>query len=198
MQVLKDTRKLALMGVMLALTVLLDATPMGAIPIGSVSATIIHIPTIVTGVILGPAAGFLMGTFMGIISLVHAATRPVTPIDPLFINPLLSVFPRMFIGVAAHYTYAGLSRVLGRARGAKSAAAFGAGVAGSLTNTILVLGMLYLVKVREVLELLGMQQSDLVKMLLAIVTTNGILEAVVAGILTSAVSLAYFSYNRSR
>src|SRR5690554_7708529 len=89
-----DTKKLTFMALMLAITLILDLTPLGAIPLGPVSATIIHIPTIITGIILGPIAGLIMGTLLGLVSLLHALTRPATPLDPLFINPLVSVLPR--------------------------------------------------------------------------------------------------------
>ncbi|NLM96145.1 MAG: ECF transporter S component [Halanaerobiaceae bacterium] len=63
-----NTRSLVLLGVMLAITIIMDSTPLGAIPLGSISATIMHIPTIITAVILGPAAGFIMGTSFGLIA----------------------------------------------------------------------------------------------------------------------------------
>ncbi|NLL96305.1 MAG: ECF transporter S component, partial [Clostridiaceae bacterium] len=87
----KSPRGLTFLGLMLAITIIMDMTPLGMIPIGAISATIIHIPTIITGVVLGPVAGFIMGTSFGIVSLTHALTRPATILDPLFMNPLVSV-----------------------------------------------------------------------------------------------------------
>ncbi len=54
----------------------------------------------------GPKAGWLMGTAMGIVIMIRAMTMPMSILDPLFINPLVSVVPRMFIGVVAYWVYA--------------------------------------------------------------------------------------------
>lgn len=194
----QKTRNLTFLGVMLAITIILDSTPLGAIPMGTVSATITHIPTIITGIILGPIYGLIMGTSFGLVSLIHAATRPVSPIDPLFINPLLSVFPRMLIGVASYYGYTLVRKVLtlvkvkGSLRVTISAAV--GGVLGSLTNTIFVLGMLYIVYAKEVAEKI-FGSSDMIKevqtLLLGIIASNALIEAVVAGIITTALVVAY-------
>ena len=184
---LKNTRNLTFLGLMLAITVILDVSPLGAIPLGAISATITHIPTIITGVILGPIAGLIMGTLLGFVSLIHALTRPLTPFDPLFINPLVSVLPRMFIGVASYYTFTAVSKFAKRPAGAVVA-----GIAGSLTNTVLVFLMLYIVYVKlwPVVEL----ASAFKAILIAVFTTNAIAEAIVSAILTVAVVMSYFDY----
>ena len=185
---LKDTKNLTFLALMLAITIVLDLTPLGAVPLGSISATVVHIPTIITGVLLGPVAGWILGTLMGIISLIHAVTRPVTVIDPLFINPLVSVLPRMLVGVVACYVY----RILHKALKAP-ASAFVAGIAGRAVNTGLVFLMLYLVYAREVVKRLGIAFQA---MLLSVLTTNAIAEAVLAGILTMAITMAYNKYGK--
>lgn len=191
----KDTRKMAVMGLMLAITIILDLTPLGAIPIGPVSATITHIPTIITGIILGPIAGFVMGTFLGIISLLHALLRPATVFDPLFINPLISVLPRMLIGVVAYYGYAGVKILFGQLPLGKTLSAVIGGVLGSMTNTVLVLGMLYLVYVNQIIESLGLESAAAVRgFFMGIVASNSLIEALVAGVITSAIVGAYFGY----
>lgn len=198
-KIFKDTRSLVILGLMLAMTVILDMTPLGAIPVGSVSATITHVPTIITGIILGPVAGFIMGTSLGIVSLLHALTRPATPLDPLFINPLISVLPRMFIGVVAYYGYAITKRIIRQPKAAQSVGSAVGGVLGSMTNTVLVLGMLYIVYVNDIIEKLSLESAGAVRALFAaIVVNNAIMEAIVAGAISTAVAVAYFSYNRNR
>lgn len=187
----KKPRYLATLGLMLALTLVLDYSPLGAIPLGTISATTTHIPTIITGVILGPIAGFLMGTCLGLISLVHALTRPVTVLDPLFINPLISVLPRMFIGFVSYYVYFLLSKINKKIPSKKTLATFAAGLAGSFTNTSLVFLMLYLIYAKEVVEKLGIAFKVI---LISVFTTNAIAEALVSAFITSAISLAYFKY----
>lgn len=192
---LKSPRNLALLGLMLAITIILDVTPLGAIPLGAISATIIHIPTILTGIIFGPALGLVMGTCFGLVTLLHALTRPATILDPLFINPLISVLPRMLIGVVAYYVFAGLN-TLGKKFVAKQGfSIFLGAVAGSLTNTILVFFMLYLIYAREIVEQVGAPFSTI---FLGVFTTNAIAEAIFSGVVVLPIALQYFRYRGGR
>ncbi|MFW6287496.1 MAG: ECF transporter S component [bacterium] len=194
-KLLSNTRSLTILSVMFAITIILDFTPLGAIPLGSISATIMHIPTIITGIILGPIAGFIMGTLLGLTSLIHALTRPMTPLDPLFINPLISVLPRMFIGVVSYYVYSGLNKLINRKVISKSVSPFVAGIAGSLTNTCLVFLMLYLVYAKVVVEKLGIAFQAL---FISVFTTNAIAEALLAAFITMAIIIAYKNYSKNK
>lgn len=194
-KLLKSPRQLALLGLMLGLTIILDVTPLGAVPLGAISATIVHIPTIITGIILGPLAGWLLGTLFGLVSLLHALTRPVTVLDPLFINPLVSVLPRMFIGLSSFYVYKLVDSLLKRKTGQTGLGIFLGAAAGSLTNTVLVFLMLYLVYAREIVEQVG---APFKTIFLTVFTTNAVAEAVLSGVIAVPVALAYFRYTRLR
>lgn len=190
---MKDTRTLVMLGLMLGITIILDMTPLGAIPIGPVSATISHIPTIITGIILGPIAGLIMGTSLGIVSLLHAILRPATILDPLFMNPIISVLPRMFIGITSYYAYAGVKALFKQNKLLPLAIGIGAGV-GSLTNTVLVLGALTVVYGQRIVAILAsfdIEQSALA-WAIATATTNGLMEAIVAIVLTIPIVMVYF------
>ena len=191
----KSPRGLTFLGLMLAITIIMDLTPLGMIPLGVISLTITHIPTIITGIVLGPVAGLIMGTSFGIISLLHALTRPATPLDPLFINPLLSVLPRMFIGVVAYFVYLLISKLFKKQTLINSVTTFIGGVAGSLTNTGLVFLMLYLIYAQKVVELMG---TTVGAIFISVFTTNAIAEAVLSGLITMPVALAYFRYNNTK
>lgn len=192
---LKSPRQLALLGLMLGLTIILDVTPLGAVPLGAISATIVHIPTVITGIILGPLAGWLLGTLLGLVSLIHALTRPVTVLDPLFVNPLISVLPRMFIGLSSFFVYKLVDSLLNRKGGQAGLGIFLGAAAGSLTNTGLVFLMLYLVYAREIVEQVG---APFKTILLTVFTTNAVAEAVLSGVIAVPVALAYFRYTRLR
>lgn len=187
------TKKTVLMGVLLAVGILLDISPFSAIPIGSVSATINLIPVIIGGIILGPIYGLYLGIGMGVVSLLHAMMRPVTPFDILFINPLLSVLPRAFIGVVSAYVHAWIRKwfgkeILGYILGA---------AAGSLTNTVLVLVMMYFLYAPRIIEMAatipGLELTDAAavrSLLYGIGATNGLMEAIVAAVVTVTVCIA--------
>lgn len=194
MKTLRDTRKLTILGLMLALTMILDLTPLGAIPMGTVVATIAHLPTILVGIILGPVAGLIMGLAFGIVSLLHALIRPASPFSLLFINPLVSILPRMMIGVASYYAYAGTKALIKGGKANPVAIGIGAAV-GSLTNTVLVLSVLvvlYGARIKELLfELAGLDTSAMAWALGA-AGTNGVLEAAVSVILLIPIAVVYF------
>ncbi|WZL80797.1 ECF transporter S component [Vallitaleaceae bacterium 9-2] len=198
MNIRSETRRLTFLGVMLAVTFILSVTPIGFVPLGSVSATIVHVPTIITGIVLGPLYGLVMGTFMGIISLFNALTRPVTALDPLFINPLVSVLPRMAIGVVAYYTYSLTKKIAGSKKVGQTISAAVGGIFGSMTNTILVLSMLYIIYVKDLMQMYGIDTTGGIRaMLFTIITTNAVLEAIVAGVITTAIVVTYFAVNKS-
>jgi len=96
------TGKLTFMGVMLALTITFVAVT--AIPTASASmALLIFLPTIITSIIQGPKSGAVMGAMAGFATLLRALLAPASPLDYLFLNPLVAVLPRIFIGVVPYY-----------------------------------------------------------------------------------------------
>jgi len=132
-------RKTVITGALGAVSIVLVLTGVGYIPwVAGASLTVMHVPAIVGGILEGPAVGGIVGGIFGLTALVKAATAPQGPIDVFFTNPLVSVVPRILVGIVAWFFYRLLSR--------KNihVAALVAGVAGSLTNSLLVLGALVL------------------------------------------------------
>jgi uncharacterized membrane protein len=130
-------RKIVVTGIMGGIAILLGATHWGFIPwLAGASLTIMHVPVIIGAVLEGPLVGAGIGLIFGLFSLLQGAIAPTGPVDVWFTNPLLSVLPRLFIGPMAWLAYRALSK-----RNEIVALAV-AGVVGSLTNTLLVLGMI--------------------------------------------------------
>lgn len=193
-----STRELVIVSVMLAITLIMDYTPLGVIPLPIVNATIIHLPTIVTGIILGPLAGAIVGAGMGVISLFHAVTRPTGLLSPLFMNPLISILPRIFIGIVSYYAYTGIKRILG-GNYSKLKESISVGIAaffGSMTNTVLVLGMIYIVYKDRVATLL--ETDAVMKWAVGVATGQGALEALVLVVVTIPVVYAWRIINKNR
>ncbi len=133
------TRKLIMVGLALALCIILTYTPLGMIPLPIVSVTIAHIPIIVITLLEGLTMGVAVGLVFGILTLVKALTMAVGVLDPFFINPLVSVLPRILIAFTTYFSYKlfdKLNNNLGIAVGA---------AIGSLTNTIGCLSMIYFI-----------------------------------------------------
>ncbi len=128
-----------------------------------------HVPAIIGAVLEGPVVGIVVGGIFGVTALIKAATAPQGPIDLFFVNPLISVLPRLLVGLAAWAVY--------KAFGGKvqAVAAVVAGIAGSLTNSVLVLGTLV------AFAAIPLAAAG------AVFVANGLIEAALAAVLTLAV-----------
>jgi uncharacterized membrane protein len=132
-------RKIVIAGVMGAISALLGWTHWGFIPwVTGAALTIMHVPVIIGAVLEGPIVGTAIGLIFGLFSMLQAAVAPTGPSDVLFTNPLIAVVPRLFIGVVAWLVWRALKQW-------PVAGLIAAGIAGSLTNTVLVLGMIGLI-----------------------------------------------------
>ena len=181
-----NVRKMTVIGVLSAISIMMSMLPfIGYIPIGPMKATIMHVPVIIGAVIEGPLVGAIIGLIFGLTSLWSALTQPVT-LSPLLYNPLVSVLPRILIGIVAYYVYKGIYKISKKVY----VSGFIAGVIGSLTNTVGVLGMIYILYADKYLVLMKEQGASAAKLLFGIVLTSGIPEALVAGLIVSAVSVA--------
>lgn len=129
------TRKIVVTGALGAVAVLLGLTHWGFIPwFAGISLTIMHVPVIIGAILEGPVVGAGIGLIFGLFSLLEAAIAPSGPGDVVFTNPLISVLPRLFIGPVAWLVWTSLKKV-------PVVGLITSGIVGSLTNTVLVLGM---------------------------------------------------------
>ena len=133
------TRDLAVAGVFGALAIVLSFTPLGLIPVPNISgsATSLHLPAIIAGIVGGPIVGGLVGLVLAISSWINYSGTFIALAGNNVLVALLAAFlPRILIGVVAYYVYRVLRRL-------PVLAAALAGLAGTLTNSIGVLGLLY-------------------------------------------------------
>ena len=163
-----SVRRIVIAGVLSAIAILLGWTRLGFIPVPTAAgnATIMHVPAIIGGVMEGWVVGGIIGTIFGIFSFINATV-------PLFKDPLVAILPRIFIGITAYFTYAGLKKVN------EYLALIIAATVGTLTNTVLVLGMAVI---------RGYMAAGVA---LGVGVTHGIPEIIVAAIITVAVIVAW-------
>lgn len=146
-------RKIAVTGILSALSIVLNFTPLGFIMIPglAVQVTLMHIPVIIGAILEGPVAGAFIGLVFGLSSLYTAVYTPL-PIAFAFLNPLVSVLPRILIGIVAYYAYAALDKALGSKRNALSIGT--SAVLATTTNTVGVLGMIYILYAKRYIDAL--------------------------------------------
>ena len=236
-------RKLVVSSMLGAITVVLGLTPLGLIPLGIINATTMHIPIIVGAILEGPVVGASIGLIFGISSLVKNITTP-NLLSFAFYNPLISILPRVLIGIVSYYVFSFFSKRKSSTLKAVSYAIYGllaifmsylfyanitavktinallslvllafvlataylthkksydnfaviiSSFIGSLTNTVLVLGGVYLMYGSMYMQKLNKAPSEAGNVLFGIALTSGLPEAIISVILTTAVIKALSS-----
>lgn len=178
------TARLTVMSLMLAILIIQTFVPgIGYIPIGPVQATIIHLTVIVASSLFGPQTGLILGASWGILRMIKAAIVPDI-MSVVFLNPLVSVVPRMLVGLISGWLAVSLDgKVKDRTKFVIT------GVVGSMVNTVTVLGAIYLFSAEAYANALNIPTSALIATFLVTIGGNGVLEAVTSGILTPILAL---------
>ncbi len=134
-----NKRRISLFFCLLFAELLLLATGWGVISNGSLSITILHIPVILAAVLLGLPYGMAMGAVFGIGTMIRAAGYGAETLDHLFVNPVLSLLPRLLLVVISWLVYKKLKQFMDdNTLSSECIAAGGAAFAGTVTNTLLV------------------------------------------------------------
>ncbi len=168
------TKSLTMCSILAAISIFMTYTPFGMIPFLIFSVSISHMPTIIASLMMGPVQGAIVGAFFGATTMSKAFIMPGGILDPLFMNPLISVVPRIFIGITPYY----VAKLI---KNENMRIILGAAV-GSMTNTILVLGMIWLIYAKKVYELT--QGTTAAQIFISVLTSAGIIEMVTATALT--------------
>ena len=201
MQTVDKTKKLALVSMFSAIILMLAFTPIGFIQLAFIKATIIHVPVIIGSILLGPKAGAALGFLFGVTSFISNTMTPAilsfvfSPLVPVpgtdqgsLLALLICFIPRVLVGVVPWYTYQLLEKLLKEKNTMFSLAV--AGVSGALTNTLLVMHLIYFLFQDTYAAARGVPLEQTCQAVLAVIFTNGIPEALVAGIITMTVCKA--------
>lgn len=176
----KKIRRITISGIVMAIIIAQGLFPMlGYIPLGVINLTTIHITVIIVGILFGSFEGTIAGTTWGVFSFINAWTRPTSLVQTLvFTNPLVSVVPRIIVGILAAIIFKRLAHFNLAVRAALTA------IICSLLNTVLVLGTIYVgYRTPAVAHAYGLKDSSLLgNLLLGVVGTNGIPEALLAAV----------------
>ena len=179
--------------ILLAIEAIVCFTPLGSLPAwGPIVATLGMIPVIITAQTLGTGAGSLMGLFAGIFSMCVWTFMPPNPVSAFVFTPfaefagvsggIRSVFicivPRVLVG-----TVAGLSLKFFKSTSIDERVGYAiSGFLGSMVNTILVMGGIYVLFGKLYAESLGVEFGILMGLIWTTVLTSGIPEAVLGAV----------------
>jgi len=177
------THQLTTIGMLSAICVVLGLTGYGFIPLPGAKATIMHIPVIIGSIIGGPMVGMTIGLIFGIFSIMQNIMAP-NLLSFAFINPLVSVLPRVLIGFTSYYAY---KLTFTKNDSLKIGLAT---IVGSITNTFGVLTMIYILYAAKFAASKGIDPSIAAKTIYGIAVINGVPEAIIATIITIPVILS--------
>ena len=190
-----NTRSMAMLAMLCGVLIVMGMTGIGFIPLPIIKATTMHIPVILGAVLLGPGAGAVLGGLFGLCSiwantitpgLLSFAFSPFLSTTGLMgcVKALwISVGCRILIGVAAGWLWILFKKI--KCNGVVGLIV--TGFAGSMTNTICVMGSIYILFAKQYAEAKEVAVSAVFGLIMGTVTASGIPEAIAAAILVMAI-----------
>ncbi|MSS64686.1 ECF transporter S component [Lachnospiraceae bacterium WCA-693-APC-MOT-I] len=192
------------MSLFTAIIIIMAMVPgLGYIPLGVIRATIIHVPVIIGALVLGPKKGAILGGIFGLTSLINNTFAPTVTsfvFSPFYtmgeihggVKSLIICFvPRILIGIVAYYVYKLVRKVMKNSKHSMVTALAISGVIGSLTNTLLVMNLIYLFFGESYAAVKEIAYEALYGTILVVIGTNGIPEAIVSAILVTAIGRVF-------
>lgn len=189
----RNVFQMTIIAMLVAILIIQTFVPvLGYIPLGPIDVTIVHITVILSAILFGNKTGVIIGAVWGILSMIRAYTQP-TPFNVVFLNPLISVLPRAIVGWVSGLVFEALEkRTSGKWIYSVTA------LVGTATNTVLVLGGIYLLAGDTYAAALGVPISALLTALATIVATNGVIEVIASMIILPLVAVPLLRFLKRR
>ena len=175
----QSIQRITRLGILMGLIILMTFIPnIGYIQTGLFSITTIHIPVLIGAALMGPIGGLVLGLTWGLTSYFYALTLGTIE-AMIFLNPMVSIVPRVLVGLIVSYTTLALDKV-----NMKEVLKYGlvAGI-GTLSNTVLGLSSIFIFASEGVLSF----NQAFSTIITIIISTNGLLELFAAVIIVPAV-----------
>ncbi|MEG1996258.1 MAG: ECF transporter S component [Oscillospiraceae bacterium] len=192
----RSTTKLVQFSILIAIEAIFCFTPLGSLPaLGPIVATLAMIPVVITAILLGTKAGTLMGFIAATFSFIVWTFMPPNPLIAFVFTPfysfgdfhgnfasiLICFVPRILTGAVAGIVFKVLKEKLPNKNILTMAIA---AALGSLTNTLLVMGGIWVFFGSQYSSLAGTAMIAIIGMT---ILTSGIPEAVVSAVISPAV-----------
>lgn len=187
-------RGIVVTAALFSLILLLNFSGLGFIKVGISEVTMLHIPVIIGAVMEGPLVGSVLGLLFGLSSLWESYTSP-SVLAPAFQNPIVSVVPRILIGLFSSYAFS-IAMKLTKKR--VSGSALVASIVGTLTNTVFVLSLMHFMYSSLIVENLASEAAATSQAIIfGIMATNAPGELIVSCVVTVPVVIALRKVQRS-
>ena len=216
--VTKHTKDMVLTAIFAAIIMIMTFVPqLGYINLPLIKATLLHVPVILGSILLGWKRGAFLGFIFGFTSLIVNTFSPSAlsfAFSPFYelggiggngFSLIICFVPRILVGIVPYFVYTGLVHLIKNVAKQKSGAGFHigetaalavAGVAGALVNTLLVMHMIYLFFRPEFAAIKGVSPSAVYGLVLGVIATNGVMEAIVGGVLAASVGKVLLAVKR--
>lgn len=193
-----DTRYMATLAMFCGILLVMGMTGIGFIPLPVIKATTMHIPVILGAVLLGPAAGAVLGGVFGLCSIWANTTSPgllsfafspfmTTEGLPGVLKSLwIALGCRILLGVIAGWLWKGMKKLLKQDYLALPVTA----AVSTVCHTILVMGSIYVLLARQYAEAKNVAITAVFGLVMGTVTASGIPEAIIAAVLVTVVGKA--------
>lgn len=184
--------------------VIMAFTPfIGYIPLGFTRATIIHVPVIIGSLMMGPKKGAFLGGVFGLTSLINNTINPTA--TSFVFSPFITVgeihggigsviicmVPRILVGIVPYYVYKLVVKRKAEPSRQRMSVGLGlAGVLGSLTNTLLVMNLIFVFFKDGYAQANEVASNAVYNFILGIIGINGVPEAIVAGVIVVGIGAA--------
>ena len=193
-----DTRYMATLAMFCGILLVMGATGIGFIPLPVIKATTMHIPVILGAILLGPAAGAVLGGVFGLCSIWANTTSPgllafafspfmTTEGLPGVLKSLwIALGCRILLGVIAGWLWKGMKRLLKQDYLALPVTA----AIATICHTILVMGSIYLLLAEQYAQAKNVAITAVFGLVMGTVTASGIPEAIIAAVLVTVIGKA--------
>ncbi len=191
---MKKTRRLVLTAFFVAIELVLMLTPIGYIPIGPVRATTMHIPVILSSMLMGSGTGAFMGFVFGLTSLLKNTFEPTATsfvfspfitiggIHGNFASLLIVFVPRILMGWLSGTMYQFLKKKTGKDMLSCSiSAAF-----NTILHTVLVMGGIYVFFAEPYAAAQAIAADAVIGVIMAVIMSNGMIEMLMSAIVLPA------------
>ena len=191
------THRMVALAMMAAIVALLANTPLGLIQTPIIKATTVHIPVILGAILLGPSAGCALGAVFGICSLISNTIAPTVTsfaFSPFYADGLVGAVKSLWISVGCRILIGLVSGwlwiILKKVKVPDMVALPVVGFIGSMTNTVAVMGSIYFLLAEQYAAAREVAVTAVYGLIMATVTGAGVMEAVAALVLVTAIGKA--------
>lgn len=200
-----NVRYMATLAMLCGVLLVMGMTGIGFIPLPVIKATTMHIPVILGAILLGPAAGGILGGVFGLCSVWANTTTPgllsfafspfmtTEGLPGIFKSLWIAIGCRIAFGIAAGWLW----RLLKKWKAHDWLALPVTSAIATVLHTLLVMGSIYLLLAQQYASAKNVALSAVFGLVMGTVTASGIPEAIVAAVLVTVIGKALLKLVRN-